>query len=183
MLALFCSFIAPLLIAFSFPSPVNAQENDGSEKNFSDFGVHFGPLLPSRILGVREVINGWGLRMGTNTGKGFFEIDYFNARGGGVFYQTGSIDYRLDVTSSLINAHFILGGHADYYKPVDPRSNTVAFGWHYGGGIVQEVAGPILMRGDFKFRFSPGTSLYVGIGFVYRFSGSDDGAGSGSGAD
>lgn len=142
-----------------------------------EFGVGFGPFLPSRIGGVREILNGWALRGGVSTAKGFFELEHFNGHGDGINYHTSSFDYRLDVVGSGamtdITVHFILGFHADYYQPsfLDTTLDTSyrwSGGWHYGGGLRLPLGGPLSLRADFKQRFSPGQSLtvLVGLGFA-----------------
>jgi hypothetical protein len=55
----------------------------------------------------------------------------------------------------------------DQYKG-SHKSWSTGTGWHYGGGSTLPIAGPILLRFDFKSRFGPGNSLYVGVGIVYR---------------
>lgn len=139
-----------------------------------EYGVGFGPLLPSRIAGVREVLNGMGGRIGMLTSKGFIELDYFTAHGSGIDYHTIGIDYRLDpfgneVMSEML-VHFILGFNGDYFKPSTTDEFRQSGGWHYGGGVRIPLGGkesPIQMRGDFKQRFGPGQSLIVTVGFNF----------------
>jgi hypothetical protein len=49
----------------------------------------------------------------------------------------------------------------------------LVFGGHAGGGLQVHLAGSVWFRGDMKFGFSPGTSLYVGFGLVYRAGGAN----------
>lgn len=144
-------------------------KSDAPQKG-NDLGIFFGPFLPYKIPGVTEVLNGWGTRGTLWTPKGFVEAEYYDARGAGVSYHSGSLTYRMDVFRDFFTAHFILGGHLDYYQPLDLEAKK-AFGWHYGGGIALPLAGPFYLRSDFKARFSPGNSTIVSIGLLYRFSG------------
>jgi opacity protein-like surface antigen len=133
-----------------------------------ELGVHAGPLLPSRIPYVREIVQGWGGRVAIPTAKGVFEIDNVHARGSGIVYNTLSLDYRADIKNDYLPTHFLIGFHGDYFHGPE-RGFTYAGGWHFGGGLTEKLAGPVYFRTDFKYRFSPGTSLYVGIGVSYRF--------------
>lgn len=151
----------------------------------TDLGLSFGSFLPSRILGVREIMNGWAARAGISGAAGDFEIEYFNAHGSGDHYHTVAFDFRLDLekTSGFsFPLHFNLGLHTDAYQALDIYGNDLgtrtAGGWHYGGGLRYPLGGPqspIAIRADFKHRFSPGTSLIVllGVNFSTDSSGSE----------
>jgi hypothetical protein len=140
----------------------------------ADYGVGFGPFLPSKIGGVSEVMNGWAVRAGLATSLGFFETEFFNAHGDGANYNTVAFDYRLDVMSSSamkdLPVFLLLGFHADSYSPTGTTSYRTSGGWHYGGGFRMPLGGVgsrFALRADFKQRFSPGTSLIVLIGFSF----------------
>lgn len=162
-----------LLVLDLFPTAALAQQNPGGElsaKNAYDIGVDFGTLLPSRI-GLLEMVPGWGFRVGLPTGKGVFEPNVFTGIGNGIIYRSFSIDYRLDLNIEGIGAHFLLGMHADQFDQASPPvSNKFAGGWHYGGGISQQIAGPAFARFDFRHRFSPGQVVEITVGFTYRFA-------------
>lgn len=160
-----------VLVVLILQIPRAQAQDAGLGIDNTDLSLHFGPLLPSRIPGVREILNGWGLRAGTQTARGFFEAEYFNVKGGGVTYQSVGLDARLKVFDDVLQAHALLGMHIDSFQGLDEVSK-ISGGWHIGGGVMQEIAGPFLLRGDFKYRFSPGTSLLVSIGVVYRFDSS-----------
>lgn len=138
-----------------------------------EIGVGFGPFLPNRIGGVREVMNGWASRLSFDSSLGCFEIEYFNAHGDGANYHTATFDYRLDVKGegglSDLPVFLILGLHADSYSPTDIPTYKTMGGWHYGGGFRVPLSdkSPFSLRADFKQRFSPGNSLIVLIGFTY----------------
>lgn len=144
-----------------------------------DVGVGFGPFLPSRIGGVREVMNGWALRGGVETSKGFFEVELFTAHGGGADYSTAALDFRLDLGGSKepspLPVHFNLGFHVDNYRPIN-QDVRFSGGWHYGGGFrvpLGEITSPLALRADFKHRFSPGSSLIVLIGLSFSMGSSE----------
>ena len=166
------------LIALVWTESVHAE---------TEFGAGFGPFLPFRISGVREVLNGWSARVGTRTSKGVFEVDYYNAHGDGNDYHTVDFDFRLDVASNDtmpdMPAFLLLGLNADMW-----RSDTTegqyrkSGGWHYGGGLRIPIGGsnsPLTMRADFKHRFGPGNSLIVLVGFAFATGTSTSGTGPG----
>lgn len=139
-----------------------------------EVGVGFGPFLPSRIGGVKEVMNGWGGRVGLPTSKGLFELEYFNAHSDGSNYNTLAFDYRLDFfpgdAREPMAVHFLLGFHGDYYTPRDVDEYRQSGGWHYGGGLripLGSESSGVALRADFKHRFSPGSSLIVLVGFSF----------------
>ena len=150
-----------------------------------ELGLSFGTFLPSRIGGVREVMNGWASRITMPSSHGNFEIEYFNARGGGSSYHTVAFDYRLDLiprgetaTVSDFPVHFLLGFHADSYQPLNLTDYRTSGGWHYGGGLQFPLGGPqsqVAIRAEFKHRFSPGTSLIVLVGLSFLTGSSDSG--------
>ncbi len=148
--------------------------NTPSKSHAGEFGLSFGSFLPSRIGGVREIMNGWAARTGLSGSAGEFEIEYFNAHGSGDHYHTLAFDFRLDLEKASAAAfpiHFNLGFHADAYQASDSLGNELGSrtvgGWHYGGGLRFPLGGErsaYSIRADFKHRFSPGTSLIVLIG-------------------
>lgn len=160
----------------------------------SEIGIGFGPLLPSRIPKVREIQNTWGVRLGTKTAKGFFELDWVHGRNDGIVYNAFGLDYRLSLHAESdgdggadsggesgqmedLPVHFLLGFHMDYFKGLGEESFRTSGGWHYGGGLQLPIGGPkspFLFRTDFRHRFSPGSSLIVLVGFSFL---------TGSGAD
>lgn len=158
------SLVAISIFALAKPSKSHATE----------FGLSFGSFLPSRIGGVREVMNGWAARTGLSGSAGDFEIEYFNAHGSGDHYHTIAFDFRLDLEKAsgvAFPIHFNMGFHTDAYQASDSLGNELgtrtAGGWHYGGGILYQLGSrqsPYAIRADFKHRFSPGTSLIVLIG-------------------
>ncbi len=135
-----------------------------------EFGVAFGPFLPSRINGVTEVMNGSSVRAGLLTGKGFFEGELYSAHGDGSDYNSLGFNYRFDFGKDLIpeiQIFALLGLHLDYYKPATSDESRQGGGWHYGGGVripLGSVTSPLQLRFDFKHRFGPGNSLIALLG-------------------
>lgn len=167
-----------LIGALAFPTAAHAQApaaaaaSDTAGGASYEIGIGLGPMLPSRIPGVREVMNGWALRGSMYTSKGVFELEWYNAVGNGALYNSNSLDYRLDIDSAeiskLIPVHFLLGLHVDYYKQTD-AGYKIAGGWHYGGGMKFPLTQRVFVRSEFKQRFSPGNSLIILVGFSMVF--------------
>ena len=160
--------LGALVLALSLswtPQESLAQENEAESIEAS---LGFGPFLPSRIGGVREVLNGWSLRASLPTNKGTFEGMAFNARGEGLNYNTFLASYRVNMRNDFGQAHFLLGLHGDYFTSLDAFDEVTAYrpsgGWHYGGGGRVQISGPVFFRFDFIHRFSPGQSLIVLLG-------------------
>jgi hypothetical protein len=149
------------------------SESAPDPRSSYDLGVHTGTLLPSRIRGVRELIPGWGLRASAPTRQGVFEISGYTGRASGQIYNSLALSYRMDIDLlDVVPAHFVIGLHSDSYEGVfrngTPTGPKFTGGWHYGGGLSQPLAGPFLLRGDFRSRFGPGQSLEITIGLIYR---------------
>ncbi len=163
------SFVWVLVISILLLQSPRALAQQASGKAY-EAGLDFGTLIPSRN-GLMEMVPGWGLRAGIPTGKGYFEVHAFSGIGNGIVYRSAVVDFRLDVAIETINSHFLLGFHGDQYdQATPPASSRFAGGWHYGGGISQPIAGPVLARFDFRHRFSPGQVVEITLGLTYRFS-------------
>ena len=153
------------------PSKRSTGSASGPAKTYSsEYSLFVGPFLPSNIGGVTEILHVVGGRIGLYTKMGTLEPEFFSAHGDGVTYNSASLDYRVDVSSQFVAAHFLMGMHLDHYAPPD-TGYKMSGGWHYGGGLLLPLSGPIWLRTDFKYRFSPGTSLFVGVGVTVRFDG------------
>lgn len=156
------------------PAAAQTERSGVDPRNARDFFLSAGTLLPSKS-GLLESVPGWSLRISQPTGKGVFEVGFFSGLGNGIVYRSGMLDYRMDLSIETVSAHFLIGLHGDQFSS-EAASNRFAGGWHYGGGITLELAGPILLRFDFRHRFSPGQEVEVMLGMVWRLA--LDGAGS-----
>ena len=174
----FLSFgLLAILSSFLLCLPAVAQTNNQDTavspsqiaKHSLDLEADFGTLVPSHD-GLSDIVPGWGLRAAIPANKGIFEVSAFLARGNGIIYRTGAVDYRMDIDFEQASAHFLLGLHADQYFQGPPNDDNKSFagGWHFGGGVTLPVGGPLLVRSDFRYRIGPGTVLEVTVGVVYR---------------
>ena len=163
-----------ILLASSFTATLStwAQGTQSTGPQGADapieFGVHMGNLLPNQITGVEEIMGLGGLRMGLRLApRSYFEAGLISGNGEGVEWKNAHADIRLDIPiDSLVGIAYV-GADTNYYKG-NGHSTKMIFGGHAGGGIQAHVAGSAWVRGDMKFSISPGTSLYIGIGLVFR---------------
>lgn len=165
---------AVILLVLFTAKPIFSATSDAPEtasKSYEYF-LGFGPMLPSRITGVTEIMNGWGTGITFFARKGTFEANFFNGIGSGQFYRSliGSyrIDFKGDGALSALPIFFMLGFQADQYVPTTGTSK-VSGGWHYGGGLRIQLNQSIDLRAQFQHRFSPGQSLIVLVGTAIGF--------------
>jgi hypothetical protein len=144
----------------------NSAELGPDPRRSYDLNISFGTLFPSKN-GLREGVPGWILRASVPTLTGVFEAGLFSGIGNGIVYRSASLDYRMDLILDPVAAHFLIGFHGDQFS-AETASSRFAGGWHYGGGITQFLAGPLLFRFDFRHRYSPGQAVEITLGLVYR---------------
>jgi hypothetical protein len=148
-------------------SGAGAGSPQGSDAPF-EAGFHLGNLLPNQISGVDEIMALGGIRMGLRLAPlSYFEVGLISGNGEGVEWRNAHVDIRMDIPMENLLAVAYVGADAAYYKGVG-QGDKLIFGGHAGGGIMGHVGGPAWFRGDMKFSFSPGTSLYIGVGLVFR---------------
>ncbi len=134
-----------------------------SESRPFRFAVAGGPLLPSKIPLVTEILMGLDLRGTLPTSKGTFEVDGYFAQGDGTVYRSGSFEYHVDFPDDVFPAFFAVGLHTDFYDTSDDVHHF-AGGWQIGGGLLQPLTGALALREDFRYRSGPGRSLTVLVG-------------------
>lgn len=157
-------FLAVATLALS-PLPTLAQS--AATTNSYELSVTAGPFLPYAIPRTREILKGWDLRATVPTGKGSLEVDGFFANAEGVDYKTIGLDYRIDLPNDVFPAYFSFGLNADFFTPTDGLARY-AGGWHFGGGLFQPLTDAISLREDLRYRYGPGQSVLLLIGFSFR---------------
>lgn len=146
----------------------SAEDTTGSKARY-ELGAHIGDLLPNQIPGVTEILGLGGVRGGLRLAPfSYAEAGIIMGNGNGVQWKNAHIDVRMDIPVENLVGFVYLGADTVYYKGSDGTTRTV-FGGHAGGGIQALITGAVWLRGDMKFSISPGTSLYVGLGIVFRF--------------
>lgn len=151
-----------------------AASAPGSDAPF-EFGLQVGNLLPNQIDGIREIMGLGGARMGVRLApRSYAEGGFITGNGDGQEWKNIHADVRMDIPVETLMAMAYLGADAVYFKGPGTATRLI-FGGHVGGGIQAHLSGSTWFRGDMKFGFSPGTSLYIGLGFVWRLGGGGPG--------
>ena len=133
-----------------------------------ELGIHLGNLLPNQIDGMTEIIGLGGARGAFRLSPGTYaEAGIIMGNGEGAQWKNIHADLRMDIPVENLVGIAYIGADSIYYKG-DGRGTKLVFGGHAGGGIQLPLTGLAWLRGDMKFGFSPGTSLYIGIGIVAR---------------
>ncbi len=160
------------LLIFLMSTPAWAQNEGGGgadQDPFFEMGFHLGNLLPNQINGVTEIMGLGGIRTGLRMSEGsYFEAGFIAGNGEGQEWKNLHADIRMDIPIENLVALAYIGADAVYYSG-HGVSDKVVFGGHAGGGVQAQLTGVTWFRADMKFGFSPGTSLYIGCGFSWRF--------------
>lgn len=172
ILAAMCVWVSPVL-AQSEDSG-SAATAQGADAPY-ELGLHFGNLLPNQINGVTEIMGLGGLRNSYRLSPGSYaEGGFITGNGKGQEWKNIHLDLRMDIPVETLVALAYIGADATYYKGRDMGTRLI-FGGHVGGGIQAHLAGSAWFRGDMKFQFSPGTTLYIGFGIQWRLGSSGGG--------
>lgn len=157
-----------LILFILILSPMTALAQANAQVKPFEFALAAGPLLPSKVPYVREILLGFDVKATLPTSKGLFEIDGYFANGDGTSYKSVSLDYRADLGADIFPAFFLIGFHGDFYTP-SGKDDRIAGGWHFGGGLFQPLFSGVSLREDFRYRFGPGQELLVTVGLSYQF--------------
>lgn len=150
-----------------------------SNKVGFEAGFLLGNLLPNQVPGVREITGVGGLRVGMKMGKsGFAEATTVMGNGSGAEWKNLFLSYRVDIPVETLVGFAYVGPDVSYFKGANSNSTKMIFGGHVGGGIQSHIGGDIWFRAEMKFGVSPGTSLMINAGFVFRMP--SDGGGGGA---
>jgi hypothetical protein len=170
---MFCNLCRLILVGLSvvfIATPLLAQ---GTSTKFGpEINGHIGTLLPNQIPGVTEILPCWGLRYSHPIGGALLEAGYRNTHAKGVDFDLMSIGLRLDMNTIEGFTNIFYGGYdMTSYIPATQTARTWKGGGHLGSGLMMHVASSFWIRTDLSFHVSPGTSLYLGLGFVIRTPG------------
>ncbi len=167
--------VLSLFLATFISVSADAQETGGSDDSGANVGYeagfHIGNLLPNQVPGLTEITGMGGLRGGYRVGNFvFLEGGAIRGKGHGAEYTNIDASVRIDYPFENLVAMVFLGPNLTYYK-TDTRKALFYGGGHVGGGIQALIGGNVWFRSDMNFSINPGTSLYIGFGFVFRFAG------------
>lgn len=169
-----------LLVFFANPAPAQEQREklDASERNY-EFFPHSGAFLPYGIYGVRDQYPYFGFKIGHpfRIWRLEWEANFVNAKA--VSYYNGALSLLLRTKLDFITMNFTFGPDVHYYKGIVIGADVdqpfrLAAGWHFGFGPELEISPTLKLRGDFKYSYSPGNTLFAGIGLVFAAEPSSD---------
>lgn len=167
-----------LFILVVFSTLVSAQERGGAGANEApyEFGFHVGNFLPNQIDGVTEIMGLGGARGGFRLSPGtYLETGIIAGNGEGVQWKNLHVDVRMNIPVEDLLAVAYVGADSVMYKGANGGEKLI-FGGHVGGGVEAHLSGLVWFRADMKFGASPGTSLYIGCGLVFRLGASGSGS-------
>lgn len=145
-----------------------AQGTSGSQFG-PEVSGYIGTLLPNQISGVTEILPAWGLRYSHPLSFGFVEAGVRDSHAKGVVWDVVSLDMRFDMnTVEGFTNIFYLGVDMNAYKPEFRGDRIWIGGAHVGTGLLMKVASTFWIRSDIGLAVSPGTSLFLNIGFAIR---------------
>lgn len=178
-------FIVAVLSALLFYFPALAQEPErvslddamlAEERKLKyEAGGHLGILLPNQVPGVTEITPQGGIRGAIRTGElVYVEFGANSGKGEGAEWNNLFVSLRGGVPLEGLLGIVFIGLDLQAYQAGGESKKTFG-GGHVGGGVMAHVAGNVWFRTDMKFNVNPGTSMYIGAGFLFRW-GSEGGA-------
>lgn len=156
------------------------QSEESGKSRFQqrrEFGFHAGGFLPYGIYGVRDQYPMWGGRYGHPFRIWRLEWGGYFTSAKGVRLYNGSVSWTFDLDIYDVKLLPFVGGDVYYYSGktnIRTLPFVITYGGHIGLSPYFVINNMWAMRADFKYNFSPGNSLYAGIGFAYSWAGSTD---------
>jgi hypothetical protein len=172
---LFSASLLLIPVLFPITSWAQAQPEHLQDPRGLSLGAFTGTFLPLGIPGVLNQLPQWGLRLGHGFRRSQLEYNVMAANAHEVNYYLGYLSLRNPIKNDVVAAHWIIGGDFHYFKRAPTRILRTTFpfrgvsGWHLGFGARLPVSDQFHFRSDFRFGFSPGQQLLVGLGFEYFF--------------
>ena len=164
-----------LSLVFVILASSNVQAQQTSVKYGNEFGGYIGTWLPNQIDGVTEILPAWGLRYAVPISGAVVEGGLRRSHAKGVDFDLVHLDLRFDMnTVEGFTNVFYIGYDLNSYIPLNYPERTWKGGVHAGSGLMMHVASSFWLRTDLSLAVSPGTSLYLGVGFVIRSPGSSN---------
>lgn len=147
-----------------------AQAQEGGEGGGSEISLYLGTMLPNQIDGVTEILPLFGGRYGLRTGSvGTLEFGLTNTHAEGVDFTTFTGSLRADLPAMDGFFGIIYTGiDINYYRPAGSEDRRTETGFHIGSGLLMQASDTLWFRSDLKFMASPGTSLSLLFGLVFR---------------
>jgi hypothetical protein len=147
----------------------NAAAQVNANQYGSEVSGYVGTLLPNQISGVTEILPHWGLRYSHPLSFGFVEAGVRDSHAKGILWDVVSLDLRFDMnTVEGFTNIFYIGADMNAYKPEFRGDRIWTGGAHFGSGLLMKVASTFWIRTDIGLAVSPGTSLFLNLGFAIR---------------
>jgi hypothetical protein len=167
------AIIGVSIIISSFSEKALAQAaaaSSSTEPKGHAASIHTGPLLPNSIPATDEILSGFGFRYGYPLFEStLLEAGYTGSNSEGVTYNNLHASLRGQVPFQDLFVYGLLGADLTRIKGSDSSDYTYYGGVHTAGGILAHVADTLFLRMEMRFNFHPGTILFFGFGFEYRF--------------
>jgi hypothetical protein len=165
---LFKGHLFALLIGLIPAYQADAQEGGGEAG--SEISMFVGSLLPNQIDGVTEILPVFGGRFGMPTQRlGVVEIGFSNTHAEGVDFTIFSTSLRADLPAIDQFIGSVYGGFdLSWFRPAGSEDRKTETGLHVGTALSMMVNNNLWVRSDLKFNASPGTSMALQFGLVFR---------------
>lgn len=170
LIQLVTCILGVFIILLAFPLSATAQDAGGNVRPTGHaVSIHMGPLLPNSIGATDEILNGFGFRYGYPLGlSSLAETGYTSSHSHGADYADLDLSLRGDIPFQDLFVFGLIG--PDLLKIKGPNQSSSYYGGgHVGGGILAHIADTLFLRMEMRFNFHPGTILFFGFGFEYRF--------------
>jgi hypothetical protein len=142
-------------------------QSDGAQGG--DVSVFVGSFLPNQIEGVTEILPLFGGRVAFDSQAGAIEIGLANSHAYGVDFTILEMSLRGEFPlGEGMSGLAYAGGDLSWFIPIEETSRKTDTGLHFGGGAMMEISEGLWFRSEMKFMGSPGTSLSLLFGFVFR---------------
>lgn len=160
--------LAVLLGLLAGPHDAVAQE--GGAEQASEISLFVGSLLPNQIDGVTEILPVFGGRYGFSTDRlGVAEFGVSNTHAEGVDFTILSASLRADLPAIDQFIGSVYGGvDLSWFRPASSEDRKTETGLHVGAAMAIMVSDTLWFRSDLKFNASPGTSMALQFGLVFR---------------
>ena len=137
-------------------------------------GVTTGPYMPRNITGMRELLPMTGIRISTDLSVFRPEMALLVAHAKGYDYYLGHFSWRNVLPLYGFQTFWLWGINMSYFNKdlsSTQKSSLITHGGAHGGVGMFFPMGPNLrFRFDSLFGLGPGKTVYVGVGFNFRFS-------------
>lgn len=130
---------------------------------------HIGTLLPTGLTEQDDLMSGVGGRYIYPLGGAALEAGYTGSNSSGIKYQNFDLSLRGDIPFQDLSVFGVVG--PDLLRMKRPGSTEYSYfvGGHVGGGLLANIASTLFLKLEMRFNFQPGTVLFFGCGFEYRF--------------